>query len=603
MLGKLHRPHPQASGPFRMTHTSSLARPASLHAAYGAGALRPAQVVAAVHARTRALGDPGIFIHLVREQAALEAAAALPPFDPVRYPLWGLPVAVKDNIDVAGLPTTAACPAYAYIAKESAPAAQRLLDAGAVLVGKTNLDQFATGLVGVRTPYPLPRNAFAADRVPGGSSSGSAVAVARGLATLALGTDTAGSGRVPAALNNLVGLKPSLGAVSSRGVVPACRSLDCVSIFALTVEDAWAGYAAIAGEDAADAFSRPVALGAPEQAAPIARLGVPADPLLADAHAPAAWEASWRGLRRSAAPRGSGWRISWPSRKLLYERALVAEPRPGRRFRGINRMRCTPSRAHLARRALFGVDAFRGITRPDCARTAPVWDEVDAIAVPSSLLPDAGGAGGRAARAECAAGTWTNFVNLLTGGDRVPGRSAPMASGGITLIGPRGSDAGWRAGGAVQHAASRGWVDGREYRGMSEDRIEIAVVGAHLSGLALNHELVSRGGVTLRAVSTRPCYRFYALAGGPPRRPGLLRVAPGEGAAIAAEVWALPAEGFARFVAAIPAPLCIGTLLLEDGSTPKGFLVEPEGLAGAEDITRFGGWRAFLDHLASREAA
>ncbi|WP_270936602.1 amidase family protein, partial [Falsiroseomonas oryzae] len=265
---------------------------ASLHAAYAAGRLRPEQVVALVHQRLAALNDPGIFLHLVPQERAEAAAAALPAFDPVRYPLWGLPVAVKDNIDVEGLPTTAACPGFAYVAQATAPAVAGLLDAGAVLVGKTNLDQFATGLVGVRTPYPVPRNAFDPARVPGGSSSGSAVAVAQGLATLALGTDTAGSGRVPAALNNLVGLKPSLGVVSTRGVVPACRTLDCVSVFALSVEDAWAGFAAIAGEDRDDPFSRPIEWQQPTLVAPLRRIGVPRRPELDDEAGRAAWAAA-----------------------------------------------------------------------------------------------------------------------------------------------------------------------------------------------------------------------------------------------------------------------------------------------------------------------
>jgi len=210
---------------------------ASLHAAYRAG-LDPVRVVEAAFARIAAADDPGIFISLAEKSSALAAAAALGPFDPAAKPLWGIPFAVKDNIDVAGLPTTAACPAYLYQPAESAAAVQRLVEAGAIPIGKTNLDQFATGLVGVRTPYPVPRNPFDAGIIPGGSSSGSAVAVARGLVSFALGTDTAGSGRVPAGLNNLVGLKPSLGTVPVHGVVPACKSLDCVSVFALTVADA-----------------------------------------------------------------------------------------------------------------------------------------------------------------------------------------------------------------------------------------------------------------------------------------------------------------------------------------------------------------------------
>ncbi|MFM7690352.1 MAG: amidase family protein, partial [Alphaproteobacteria bacterium] len=230
---------------------------ATLHAAYHAG-VTPQAVMAEALRRLEAANDPGIFLDVTPPEAVAAAISALPGFDPVAYPLWGLPVAVKDNIAVAGRPMTAACPAFSHIPTEDAEAVRRLRAAGALILGKTNLDQFATGLVGVRTPYPVPRNAVSPDHVPGGSSSGSAVAVARGIVTLSLGTDTAGSGRVPAALNGIVGLKPSLGAVSTRGVVPACRSLDCVSVFATCLEDAWAGFAALAGEDRADPFSRPI---------------------------------------------------------------------------------------------------------------------------------------------------------------------------------------------------------------------------------------------------------------------------------------------------------------------------------------------------------
>ena len=230
---------------------------ATLHDLY-AGGLTPAAAIAALYRRIAAIDDPGIFITLVAESDAVKAAEALGAFDPVAKPLWGIPFAVKDNIDVAGLPTTAACPAFAHTPDETAFAVQRLIEAGAIVIGKTNLDQFATGLVGVRTPYPVPRNACDAAYVPGGSSSGSAVAVAHGLVGFAIGTDTAGSGRVPAALNNIVGLKPSLGSVSSRGVVPACRTLDTLSVFAGSVEDTETVYRIMQAYDAADSFSRPL---------------------------------------------------------------------------------------------------------------------------------------------------------------------------------------------------------------------------------------------------------------------------------------------------------------------------------------------------------
>jgi len=423
---------------------------ASLHAAYAAGALTPAEVVGSIHRRLAALDDPGIFIHLVPEEAAREAAAALPGFDPQRYPLWGLPVAVKDNIDVAGLPTTAACPGFAYIAKATAPAVTGLLDAGAVLIGKTNLDQFATGLVGVRTPYPAPRNAYDPARVPGGSSSGSAVAVARGLATITLGTDTAGSGRIPAALNNLVGLKPSLGAVSARGMLPACRTLDTISVFALNVADAWAGFEAIAVPDARDPYSRAIPRQDLASAPPIRRLGLPRMPELDDEPGRAAWAAAQERLS------GLGIVLEavdlsdfHAAARLLYDGPWVAE-----RAAAVGDFAASrPEEVHPVTRGILAaasrftaVDAFRGIylLAELRRRTESMWNRVDALAVPSApnfptlaeLETDPLGPNARL-------GTYTNFVNLLDlAALAVPGPFRPDGlPAGITLIAPRGTDA------------------------------------------------------------------------------------------------------------------------------------------------------------------
>ena len=432
----------------------------SLHAAYAAG-LAPAQVVALIHQRLVALGDPGIFLHLVPEAQAMAAAAALPPFDPLRFPLWGLPVAVKDNIDVAGLPTTAACPAFAYVAAESAPAVAGLMQSGAVLIGKTNLDQFATGLVGLRTPHPAPRNAFDPARVPGGSSSGSAVAVAQGLATLALGTDTAGSGRVPAALNNLVGLKPSLGVVSTRGVVPACRTLDCVSVFALNVADAWAGFAAMAGEDAADPFSRPIAWQQPAAAAPILRLGVPKTPALDDAPGRAAWDAARTRLADlGLAVVEVDMEPFHAVARLLYDGPWVAE-----RAAAVGDFAAAqPDALHPVTRGILAgaagfsaVDAFRGLYRLAELRraTEPVWGRVDALAVPSAPnFPTLAEVAADPLGPNARLGTYTNFVNLLDlAALAVPGPFRPDGlPAGITLIGPRGTDARLAALGARFHA-------------------------------------------------------------------------------------------------------------------------------------------------------
>jgi allophanate hydrolase len=592
-----------------------------LHAAYADG-LDPRAVVAEAYRRLAAVDDPGIFLALVPEAEARGAAAALPPFDPASKPLWGVPFAVKDNIDVAGLPTTAACPDFAHTPAETAPAVARLRAAGAILIGKTNLDQFATGLVGLRTPYPAPRNAIDPAYVPGGSSSGSAVAVAHGIVSFALGTDTAGSGRVPAALNNVVGLKPSLGAISSRGMLPACRTLDTLSVFAGTVADADAAFRVMLGFDGADPRARALPVAAtPAGLPPGLRLGVPeaaslrfgGDRLSEEAFA--ATRADLEVLAGAAAP--VDFSPMFAVAALLYDGPWVAE-----RYAAIRSvMETRPGILHPTTRAVIGAaarysaaDAFAGLYSLAALRQAAdaVWDRVDVLAVPTYPRPQT-----------CAAvaadpigpnselGTYTNFVNLLDWcALAVPGR--PRADGfpaGITLLAPRGSDGLLAALGARLHAVAGARIGAGPTPVPAAEpgparalpgEIELAVVGAHLSGLPLNRELTERGARYLRTVPTEPDYRLYALRGGPPQRPGLLRVAAGEGGAIETEVWALPPAAFGAFVAGIPAPLGIGTLRLADGTAPKGFLVEAAGIVDAADITRFGGWRGYT---ASRAAA
>ncbi|WP_375455871.1 allophanate hydrolase [uncultured Methylobacterium sp.] len=587
----------------------------ALHAAYAAGA-DPHAILSALYRRIAAADDPGIFLALVPEADARAAIDALGPFDADEKPLWGVPFAVKDNVDVAGLPTTASCPAFAYVPAETAHAVARLLAAGAILVGKTNLDQFATGLVGVRTPYPVPRNALDPAYVPGGSSSGSAVAVARGLVAFALGTDTAGSGRVPAGLNNVVGLKPSLGSVSSRGMVPACRTLDTLSVFAGTVADADAAFRVMAGPDPADPWSRDLPLpAAPAAIPPGLRLGVPdaaGRHFSGDALAEAAFDAARADLEGLVGPGAPvDFAPMFATARLLYAGPWVAE-----RYQAIRALiEETPDALHPTTRAVIALarnfsaaDAFAGLYRlAELRREADaIWGAVDLLAVPTYPRPRT--------LADLAAdpigpnselGTYTNFVNLLDWcALAVPGRfRADGFPSGLTLLAPRGRDGLLAAVGARLHAAA-GVPIGASAEPVpapaesparaAPGEIELAVVGAHLSGLALNGELTGLGARFLRAVPTAPDYRLHALPGGPPHRPGLLRVAAGTGAAIETEVWALPPAAFGSFVAGIPAPLGIGTLRLADGTGPKGFLVEAEGIAGAEEISRFGGWRGFL---------
>lgn len=420
----------------------------ALRAFYANGG-SPRAIVAAAYQRISRSNDPGVFIHLAAEHEVGADADALPAFDPALYPLWGVPVAVKDNIDVAGAQTTAACPAFAYVAERDAAVVTRLRAAGAIIIGKTNLDQFATGLVGVRTPYPAPRNPFDPARVPGGSSSGSAVAVARGFVTLALGTDTAGSGRVPAGLNNLVGLKPTLGALSTRGVIPACRTLDCVSIFATRVSDAWAAFEALAAFDPEDPFSRPFT----QHAAPVASLGAPREEDLhffGDDVARAAWEAAIAHARSCGFTiRSVDFRPLFAVARLLYEGPWVAERRAAIRVF----MDRTPEALHPVTRQIISganrfsaVDAFDAIYKLAALRreAESVWREVDALVVPTApIAPTVAELEADPITPNAQLGTYTNFVNLLDlAAIAVPGpfRSDGVPAG-VTLIGRPGSDA------------------------------------------------------------------------------------------------------------------------------------------------------------------
>ena len=585
---------------------------ARLHTSY-AGGRTPAEVIAEVYRRIAAVDDPGIFIALVDAATAQAAADALPPFDPDEKPLWGVPFAVKDNIDVAGMETTAACPGYAYVAEKTAAAVQRLLDAGAILIGKTNLDQFATGLVGVRTPYPVPRNACDPALVPGGSSSGSAVAVARGLVTFALGTDTAGSGRVPAALNNIVGLKPSRGALSVLGVVPACLTLDCVSIFATVTDDAWRVMQVAAVADPADPWSRRFSFGSP-LAPPAVRFAVPdrASRILGSRHAEAAYDAALALLPSRPVEVDLG--PFFAAAALLYEGAWVAE-----RYAAIRDfIEARPDALHPVTRMIIegatqlsAADAFDGIYRlAEFARiTRDLWKEIDVLLVPSipdvctidDVARDPIGANSRL-------GTYTNFVNLLDlaaiavpGPWRSDGRPA-----GVTLIAPAGRDALLAALAEQLHAKARVPLGATgkalppppsRAADIPAGMVGLAVLGAHLSGMPLNHELTERGASFVKTAETEPVYRLYALPDGPPPRPGMVRTARG-GAAISVEVWAMTPQAFGDFIAGVPAPLGIGTVRLADGTSVKCFLCEAAGTDGAEDITRFGDWRAYI---AARE--
>jgi allophanate hydrolase len=592
---------------------------AAIVAAHRAGTVSPAQTIARSFQRIRDHNDPAIFISLRDEKEALAEADALSAKDASQLPLYGVPVAVKDNIDVAGLRTTAGCPAFAYSPALDATVVARLRAAGAIIIGKTNLDQFATGLVGVRSPYGIPTNPMRGDLIPGGSSSGSAVAVSAGLVPLALGTDTAGSGRVPAMLNNIVGLKPSLGLISTAGVVPACRTLDCVSIFSLTADDAMTALAAMAGADEADPFSRNRPLAQMSGFPANLRLGVPHDGQLIF-FGDKASEAAYRdALQRWTALGATLVKFDlepfYETARLLYEGPWVAE-----RYLVIrDLLASSPEAIHpvtreitIAGERLSAADTFAALYRLQALRriSERAFTNIDALVLPTA--PTAYSTAQVLANPielNSRLGTYTNFVNLLD----LCGLALPAAIRsddipfGITLLAPAGQDAKLASIGRVFHADTKLAMGSTGLpqpplavlpAGMSGDEIAIAVVGAHLSGMVLNGELKALGGRLLEAAATAPDYRLYALDSTPPK-PGMLRVEAGTGSSIELEVWALPAAAFGKFVAAIPPPLSIGTVRLADGRGVKGFIVEPVDVDGARDISAFGGWRAFVAEKAA----
>jgi allophanate hydrolase len=595
----------------------------SLRNAYDGGSCSPHDVVDEVFRRIEGARARvcNVWLHLLAPDAVHVDVARLVSRRAAgeNLPLFGIPFAVKDNIDVAALPTTAACPDFAYTPLVSAHVVQRLVSAGAVVIGKVNLDQFAMGLVGVRSPYGTPTNPFDGRMIPGGSSSGSAVAVATGQVSFSLGTDTAGSGRVPAAFNNVVGLKPSKGALSTRGVVPACRSLDCISVFALTVSDACIVASAAKDWDELDPFCRFDAQAiafAPQDGRRSWRIGIPSRDQLVffdDAHARAAFDDAVERLRAMDCTvvevdfgpfREAGEMLyggPWVAERLLSAGPLL-ERKPEALLpviRGIL--------LEAGRHDAFDVFAA-GYRLRAIRRTAEAtWRAVDALLVPTAptiYRIDQVVAEPRALNANL--GVYTTFVNLMDlAAIAVPaGFRYDRLPSGVTFIGPRGSEPTLAAVASAFHSRVGGTlgataqpIPSAPQRPMAEpflqDRRRIAVVGAHLSGQPLNHQLTALGGNLVRAAATAPCYRLYALRGTIPAKPGLARVREG-GRSIDIEVWSLDERAFGAFVGAVPRPLCIGSVELDDGSFVSGFLCEPEALIDAADISHHGGWRAYV---------
>ncbi|XKH01617.1 allophanate hydrolase [Marinobacter nauticus] len=545
-----------------------------------------------------------------------------------QLPLYGVPFAAKDNIDALGFNTTAACPAYAYAPEQDAAVIRKLKAAGAILVGKTNLDQFATGLVGTRSPYGAVPNSFNPEIISGGSSSGSASVVARGLVPFALGTDTAGSGRVPAGLNNLVGLKPTKGWLSIDGVVPACKSLDCVSVFALIINDADNVATSMGGYEPSDAFSRkapsalPLDAPAIRRPGPVQRLAIPEAPLFhGDQQAEAAWNTAlsqWRQLDTAGVelvPLDFSPLLELAA--LLYEGPWVAE-------------RHAAVEGFMANHAADMNDTVRGIignagkfTATDTFKAQyrkeellreidEMLAEVDGLLVPTApTAPTIEAVNADPVTLNSQLGTYTNFVNLadlcalaVPAGFRDD--SLPF---GVTLISGAWKDRELQALASQwlnAHPTSLGATDKPRPAEVVTPRqvvptIKVAVVGAHLSGMPLNTQLTERRARLLEQTTTSPNYRLYALPNTTPPKPGLQRNET-NGTEIILEVWEMPASEFGSFVDLIPAPLGIGNVELADGRWVNGFICEGYGLDGARDVTEFGGWRAYINALKSGKA-
>jgi allophanate hydrolase len=540
--------------------------------------------------------------------AGLRARLAEAGGDLATLPLFGVPFAVKDNIDVAGFPTTAACPAFAYRPGRDATVVSRLRAAGAIVMGKTNLDQFATGLNGTRSPYGPVRNALDERLVSGGSSSGSAVAVARGEVLFSLGTDTAGSGRVPATLNALVGVKPTRGLLSTTGVVPACRSLDCVSIFAHDLGGAARALAVARGFDETDPWSREAArdaLGDAGASSPPASLAIPAAPeFFGDAAQRAAWQATLDRLRAAGvelvevdiAPLaeiaamlyGGPWVAERDAAVGDFARAHSDAVHPvvgaivtGRAGTARDVFEATYRMAALRRRVEHAWRAHAALLLPGVPTTYTIEQMLaDPVELNSRL------------------GIYTNFANLLDlAALNVPaGRRDDGRPFGVSLIGAGFSDdrllgLARALAPALEPVATPSSAPPPSLEADGH-MVPIAVVGAHLSGLPLNGQLTSRGARLLAKTRTAPCYRLYALPGGPPARPGMVR--DDGGASLEIEIWGLPRAGWASFMEGVPPPLAIGTIETVDGRWVKGFVCEPRAIVGATEVTSFGGWRAWL---------
>jgi allophanate hydrolase len=574
---------------------------AGLRRDYLSGEKAPADVIASIFARIRAEGLSPVWISLVDEHDALRRARDVD----LSLPLGGVPFAVKDNIDVHGMATTAACPSFAYPACHSATVVTRLLEAGAVLIGKTNMDQFATGLVGTRSPHGSCSSVFDSRFISGGSSSGSAVAVAKELCAFSLGTDTAGSGRVPAAFNNLVGLKPTRGVLSAAGVLPACKSLDCVSIFAANAADAGLVWRVAQGFDARDPYSRAFAPGA--GAAPwltsTFRFGIPRDSDLRffdDPETPVLYRKAAQRLEEiGGAPVSIDFAPFRKAAELLYSGPWVAE-----RFAAVGEfLMRAPESAHTvvgdiirSGQQYSAVDAYRAAYRLEELKreAAEEWRRMDVLVVPTAgtiYTKEAVEADPVGLNSNL--GYYTNFVNLMDlAAIAIPaGFRSDGLPFGVSLVGPAFTDP------ALLALAERFLHEASTAPGITPGCISVAVVGAHLSGQPLNSQLTDRGARLVKSCRSSRDYRLFALPDTVPPKPGLVREPGFAGPGIEMEVWSVPEDRFGGFVAAVPPPLAIGNVRLDTSEWVKGFVCEPLALKGASEVTQFGGWKNYLASL------
>jgi allophanate hydrolase len=565
--------------------------------------------IEALYERLQAESLNPVWISLVPRDSALARAREIENHP--EWPLAGKTFAVKDNFDIAGMPTTAGCPAYSYTPTSTATVVQRLQDAGALLIGKTNMDQFATGLVGTRSPFGACSSVFNSRYISGGSSSGSAVAVAKELVTFSLGTDTAGSGRVPAAFNGLLGVKPTRGLLSARGVVPACRTLDCVSIFARTCHEAREVWRVAQGFDAADPFSREARRG--ENAAPWQnqsfRFGVPPQQQLeffGDNEAAELCESAIKKLQQIGGEKIEiDFSVFRKVADLLYGGPWVAE-----RLAAIKDFfRDHADEVEPVVRGIIGgagrytaVDAFEADYRlRELRREAEKqWAEMDVLMLPTTgTIYTHEQIAAEPVKLNTNLGFYTNFVNLMD----LAAVAAPAgcrSNGlpfGISFIGPAFSDE------ALLSLADRYLGTAAFLLEKPPGCVELAVVGAHLTGQPLNEQLTRRGARLQKTCRTAPNYRLFALPDSSPPKPGLIRDQTSQGAGIEVEVWAILEEQFGSFVAAIPPPLTIGTATLDSGESVKCFLCEPHAVSGALEITHYAGWRAYLSSSKSASSS